>query len=133
MTPSNVDALGGRLSSQVGFRTRKSDEAPETDGEHAERGPLAALPTLAVILVLPPGLTPISSVANQPSVPPPPVHVADNGNPSPESGGGQVGGGSNPQTSPEPASLLLALTGSGAAALVVLVRRRRRMAATQPL
>jgi hypothetical protein len=99
----------------------------EEDIERGERSSLATLPILAVILVLPPGLTPMSSVVTQPLVPAAPVHVADTGNPSPESGSGQEGGGggSNPQTSPEPASLFLALTGSGATALGLLMRRRR--------
>jgi hypothetical protein len=124
---SENDALRGRATPRVVFRSRRFEEATEEEIEHGERSSIATLPVLAVILVLPPGLTPMSSVATQPLVPPAPVHVADSGNPSPASGGGQEsgGGGSNPQTSPEPASLLLALTGSGATAFMILVRRRR--------
>ncbi len=124
---TTAGASGGRSAAQVVFRTRRFEETTEEDGEHAERSAIATLPVLAVILVLPPGLTPMSSVSNQSLVPPAPVHVADNGNLSPQSGSGQDsgGGGSTAQTTPEPASLLLALTGSGATALVVLVRRRR--------
>jgi hypothetical protein len=138
-TRSQADFLTGRTATQVVFRTRRGEEAPQEDAARAEPNSIGELPALAVILVLPPGLTPMnqppmSRIPNQPLVPPPPLHVAGN-NPPPALGGGpgSSGGGTTSQTSPEPASLLLALTGSGATALVVLARRRRRTAAAQAL
>jgi len=127
--PIDQPAAGeARLSPRMDYRTAS---APALPTQEAGMDGRVAAGALAVVLVLPPGITPVAppvviSTPPPPPPPPPPSPPPPTQTPPPiDGGGGHPSGG---PSSPEPASLVLALTGSAMAGAFGVIRRRRRSA-----
>src|SRR5690242_16972829 len=54
-TPSQADALAGRISVRVVYQCRREEEATAEEAPPTERPAFGALPALAMILIIPAG------------------------------------------------------------------------------
>ena len=116
---------GDHLAPRLDYQTATAPALPTQQAGMDER---VASGALAVVLVLPPGITPVAppiviSAPPTPPPPPPPPPPTTSSPPPIDGRGGHTSGG---PTNPEPASLVLALTGCALAGTFGMIRRRRR-------